>query len=392
MSDSANIARHLGLVAARQPQAVALKVPRGRARDGAIDYLALTFRELDAEVGAWCQRLTAAGVRRGDRTLVMVPPRVAADRRRLRLVQPRRRAGRDRPRHGAEELPRLRRRRAAARPGGHSSRPSPQSDRPPAFSLGAGAGGGRPRSHRAAHFHRDPGARGTGSLRLRPARSRRRPLHLRLHRRPQGSVLRTRHVRGPGPAHPRHLRHRARRGRPADAAHLRPLQPRPRHDHRRARNRPAPARRRRPRRDRPGHPARKRSPTPSARPPSGARSPAIVRKTASPCRPFAACSAPVPPFPPIFGLPPRLCCRNGRLHSPYGATEALPIATIASDEVATLAADPSSPARGACLGRALPGIEIRIIAPTDAPLAVALPPPANSPPMRSARSSSAARS
>ena len=70
----ANISRHLGRVAAAQPQAVALKVPRGRTRTGEIDYLALSFRELDGEVAAWCDRLTAAGVRPGDRTLVMVPP------------------------------------------------------------------------------------------------------------------------------------------------------------------------------------------------------------------------------------------------------------------------------------------------------------------------------
>ena len=51
-----------------------LKVPRGPTAAGDIDYLTLTFRELDAEAGAWCGRLDAAGLRRGDRTLVMVPP------------------------------------------------------------------------------------------------------------------------------------------------------------------------------------------------------------------------------------------------------------------------------------------------------------------------------
>lgn len=70
--DSANIARHLPLMAGRQPDQPALKIPRGRTADGRIDYLALTFRELDAEVDAWCARLQAAGLRRGDRTLVMV--------------------------------------------------------------------------------------------------------------------------------------------------------------------------------------------------------------------------------------------------------------------------------------------------------------------------------
>lgn len=73
-TSGANIARHLGRVATAQPEAMALKVPRGRSRSGEIEYLALSFRELDAEVAAWCRRLTAAGVRAGDRTLVMVPP------------------------------------------------------------------------------------------------------------------------------------------------------------------------------------------------------------------------------------------------------------------------------------------------------------------------------
>ncbi len=71
-SANANIARHLALMAAAQPAALALKIPRGRTRDGDIDYLVLTFAELDAEVAAWSARLTATGVCRGDRTLVMV--------------------------------------------------------------------------------------------------------------------------------------------------------------------------------------------------------------------------------------------------------------------------------------------------------------------------------
>ncbi len=69
---NANIARHLALMAAARPDAPALKIPRGRTGAGDIDYLTLSFAELDAEVSAWCDRLTAAGIRRGDRTLVMV--------------------------------------------------------------------------------------------------------------------------------------------------------------------------------------------------------------------------------------------------------------------------------------------------------------------------------
>ena len=69
---NANIARHLALMAAAHPTRAALKIPRGRTRTGDIDYLTLTFAELDAEVSAWCARLTTAGIARGDRTLLMV--------------------------------------------------------------------------------------------------------------------------------------------------------------------------------------------------------------------------------------------------------------------------------------------------------------------------------
>ena len=72
MTDSANIARHLPLMAARQPDHPAVKIPRGRTADGGIDYLTLSFRELDAEADAWANKLVARGVRRGDRVLVMV--------------------------------------------------------------------------------------------------------------------------------------------------------------------------------------------------------------------------------------------------------------------------------------------------------------------------------
>ena len=59
-------------MAARQPGRAAVKVPRGRNRDGKIDYLTLSFAELDAEVNAWVAKLTAHDVRRSDRVLVMV--------------------------------------------------------------------------------------------------------------------------------------------------------------------------------------------------------------------------------------------------------------------------------------------------------------------------------
>ena len=71
---NANIARHLDRMAASQPGATALKVPRGRTASGAIDYLGLSFAGLREETDAWCSRLRARGVVRGDRALVMVRP------------------------------------------------------------------------------------------------------------------------------------------------------------------------------------------------------------------------------------------------------------------------------------------------------------------------------
>lgn len=59
-------------MAAAHPSRAALKIPRGRTPAGDIDYLTLTFVELDAEVAAWHARLAAAGIRPGDRTLLMV--------------------------------------------------------------------------------------------------------------------------------------------------------------------------------------------------------------------------------------------------------------------------------------------------------------------------------
>ncbi|MDF9826289.1 acyl-CoA synthetase (AMP-forming)/AMP-acid ligase II [Ereboglobus sp. PH5-10] len=70
-----NIARHLTIMAKARPDAVAVKVPRGRVHDAAgekIDYLTLTFSDLHAEVGAWEANLVKRGVREGDRVLVMV--------------------------------------------------------------------------------------------------------------------------------------------------------------------------------------------------------------------------------------------------------------------------------------------------------------------------------
>ncbi len=59
-------------MAARQPDHAAVKIPRGRTGAGGIDYLVLSFAELDAEVDAWVARLKSRGIEKGDRVLVMV--------------------------------------------------------------------------------------------------------------------------------------------------------------------------------------------------------------------------------------------------------------------------------------------------------------------------------
>jgi acyl-CoA synthetase (AMP-forming)/AMP-acid ligase II len=61
-------------MAAAQAGTTALKVPRGRTPAGDIDYLALSFSELLAETDGWCAVLRAKGISRGDRTLLMVKP------------------------------------------------------------------------------------------------------------------------------------------------------------------------------------------------------------------------------------------------------------------------------------------------------------------------------
>lgn len=69
-----NVARHLWAQAAQQPTAPALRIPTGTARDGTIRYTTLSFAELAAEADAWAWRLARAGVQRGDRVLVLVRP------------------------------------------------------------------------------------------------------------------------------------------------------------------------------------------------------------------------------------------------------------------------------------------------------------------------------
>ncbi len=71
---SRNIAAHLPAMAADRPQTLALVQPRGRDRRGRLRYRHLTFRELDQESDRLAVGLERIGVTRGVRTVLMVPP------------------------------------------------------------------------------------------------------------------------------------------------------------------------------------------------------------------------------------------------------------------------------------------------------------------------------
>ncbi|WP_404424569.1 fatty acid CoA ligase family protein [Nibricoccus sp. IMCC34717] len=72
MASDANIARHLPRMARTHPDLPALKVPRGRTADGRIDYLVLSYSELEYEVAGWARTFRQRGVRADDRALVLV--------------------------------------------------------------------------------------------------------------------------------------------------------------------------------------------------------------------------------------------------------------------------------------------------------------------------------
>lgn len=57
-----------------------------------------------------------------------------------------------------------------------------------------------------------------------------------------------------------------------------------------------------------------------------------------------------------------------RVHTPYGATEALPVTTVDRDEVLGETWERSQKGQGTCVGRPLPGMELKIIKITDDPV------------------------
>lgn len=59
---------------------------------------------------------------------------------------------------------------------------------------------------------------------------------------------------------------------------------------------------------------------------------------------------------------------DANIHTPYGATESLPVASISGREVLSETAERSRQGAGTCVGRLFPGVRIRIIEITDGPI------------------------
>jgi acyl-CoA synthetase (AMP-forming)/AMP-acid ligase II len=57
----------------------------------------------------------------------------------------------------------------------------------------------------------------------------------------------------------------------------------------------------------------------------------------------------------------RMLPRGAQVHTPYGATESLPVSTIGSDEILQETGAQAARGRGVCIGRPVSGIEVRII-------------------------------
>lgn len=64
----------------------------------------------------------------------------------------------------------------------------------------------------------------------------------------------------------------------------------------------------------------------------------------------------------------RIIAPNCVTHTPYGATECLPVTTIAADELLGEARQLALIGQGTCVGRAVSGVEIRVIKEVDGPI------------------------
>jgi acyl-CoA synthetase (AMP-forming)/AMP-acid ligase II len=104
-------------------------------------------------------------------------------------------------------------------------------------------------------------------------------------------------------------------------------------------------------------------------------SPALLRRVGFSSREWAPLStlrrvisagAPVPAK--VIHRFTELLPRGVQVHTPYGATEALPVATIGSDEILGETAEATARGMGVCVGRPVEGMTVRIIRIDDGPI------------------------
>ncbi len=106
-------------------------------------------------------------------------------------------------------------------------------------------------------------------------------------------------------------------------------------------------------------------------------SPALLARVVAHCE---TCNFQLPTLRRILTagapIPPALLARlrnivspDADIFTPYGATESLPVASIESREVISETASQTEKGEGICVGRVLPGMELRIIAISDEPIA-----------------------
>jgi acyl-CoA synthetase (AMP-forming)/AMP-acid ligase II len=81
------------------------------------------------------------------------------------------------------------------------------------------------------------------------------------------------------------------------------------------------------------------------------------------------------PVPPSLFANLRIILPHGTAHSPYGATESLPIASISDREVLGETAALTATGAGTCVGRPVPEITLRIIPIADGPVTEIAPLP-----------------
>lgn len=79
-------------------------------------------------------------------------------------------------------------------------------------------------------------------------------------------------------------------------------------------------------------------------------------------------SAGAPVSPEVLEMTVASIGDGGEVHTPYGATEALPVATISAREVLDETAAQTRSGAGTCVGRRYPGIEWRVIRIVDGPI------------------------